>query len=580
MLRDIAVSILLVSFASAGNLLAKSKEPRKNEKNQSNTGEFTFRVPVDVVVVNATAQDEKGNPVRDLRKEDFRIYEDGQPQPIHTFSVETYTSRRQQVQADERNQNRPPGEPNQAEPGEARFISIVFDDIISPSFADLAKSVEAVKQFVREGMAPSDLVAMMSASGRYVNSFTGDRSEILDQLNTVHTKFNYSQPASFECPKLSSGEALEMSRNHLDPITMEALIQHTIVCAGFDRLTLPAAEVRSLALRELRYQAIRQNEEYQFRTRSLLHSLRQYLRSFKHFEGRKLLIFLSSGFIAGDVRYELQDVVTAALKSGVVMNAIDIRGLYTTIEAANEAGVRSPDSILRVAKTANRISEMSAQKEPLSQLANETGGMFVHNTNDLPSGLQQIVERNSINYVLSYASPAAPADGRYHSIKLEVLRPGVRLDYRKGYYSPKQETSFVRRKGQDILDALSAPGDLNEIPIELSYDCLRLEDGRFELGLVMQVQTERVPFLLEEERQQNLLHFLAAVFDANGQYIDGLEKALELKLTETSYRSFKSHGFSSKAQFKLPPGHYKIKVVVRESVQSKMGSVSKEIHIP
>jgi VWFA-related protein len=283
---------------------AQAKRPSQSERNPSN--EFTFRVPVDVVVVNATAVDAQGKSVPDLRKEDFRIFEDGRPQPIHTFSVESYTSRRQQLRASDR-QNQPVTEVTQTEAGDTRFISIVFDDVVTPSFGDLSRSVEAVKQFVRESVSPADRVAIMSASGRYMGSFSGNRQEILGQLNSATTKFNYNQPVGFDCPKLSPSEALEISRNHLDPVTMEAFIQNTISCARYDRL--PPAEAKALAMRELRYQAIRQNEEYQFRTRSLLHSLRQYLRSFKQFEGRKLLILLSSGFTAGDVRYELQVVV-------------------------------------------------------------------------------------------------------------------------------------------------------------------------------------------------------------------------------------------------------------------------------
>ena len=77
MLREIAASILLVWLIPPGNLLSESKRPQKIEKKPANTGEFTFRVPVDVVVVNATARDGKDNPVSDLRKEEFRIYEDG-----------------------------------------------------------------------------------------------------------------------------------------------------------------------------------------------------------------------------------------------------------------------------------------------------------------------------------------------------------------------------------------------------------------------------------------------------------------------------------------------------------------------
>ncbi len=573
--------ILLICLVSSLALLAKGKQRHESEKKETHAGEFTFRVPVDVVVVNASARDEKGQPVADLRKEDFRVYEDGQMQPIHTFSLESYNS---QATAGGVPGETPPDrssiDAGQTGSPQTRFITIVFDDVVTPSFGDLMRSVEAAGRFIREDIAPSDLVAIMTASGRYAGSFSGNRQEILEQLHAAASKFNYSRASTAQCPNLSDSEALKISRNQLDPVTFEEFVQHTIRCAGFDRLQSPPEQIRALAVRELKFQAIRQNEEYQSRTRSLLHSLRQYLRSLNHFEGSKFLIFLSGGFSSGDVRYEIQDVVTTALKSGVTMNAIDIRGLYTTIDPANEAGLRSPISELHVAKAAHRITDMSMQKEPLFQLANETGGTFVDSTNDLSSGLRQIITHSSANYVISYASPAAPADGKYHSIKVEVLRPGVKLDYRRGYYSPKQQASYVTRKSEDILDALSAPGDLNEIPVDFSYDSLRLEDGRFELSLVMKVQAESLPFLFEDERQQNLLHFLLAVFDENGKYVDGIEKALELKLTQPNYQSFKSHGFASKAEFKLAPGRYRIKAVVRESVQAKMGSLSKTIEIP
>lgn len=575
MLLQITCSILFVLLAVSGSLLAK--EPPRREQKESETGEFTFRVPVDVVVVNATATDKQGKPIKDLRREDFRVYEDGKLQAIHTFSVESSGLISQPAETAERRQRDSLSQPEPAESQETRYITIVFDDVVAPSFGDLQRSAEAVKRFVKD-VGPADRVALMTASGSYAGSFSGNRQEILDQLTAAASKFNYAQPAGSECPKLSFGEALDVSRNRIDPITMEALVEYTIGCAAY--LSRSREEARSLALRELRYQAILQNEEYQSRTRSLLQSLRQYVRPFSHFEGRKLLIFLSAGFVSEDVRYELQDVVMTALRSGVVMNTIDIRGLYTTIDSAREPGLRSADSVLQVAKTANRISEMSRQKGPLFQLANETGGAFVQDTNDLEAGLRQIVARNSTNYILSYASPASPADGRYHIIKLEVLRPGVRLDYRKGYYSPKQPSTFAKRKTEDIRDALSSPGELNEIPIEFSYDCLRLDDGRFELSLVIRVQADRLPFQLEDERQKNLLHFLLAVFDENGRYVDGLEKALELKLTEPNYQSFKSHGFSSKAEFTVPAGRYQIKAVVRESVHSKMGSLTKKIQVP
>ncbi len=54
------------------------------------TSQPTFRVPVNVVVVNATVTDKERNPVTDLKEDDFKIYEDGKLQTINTFAQESY----------------------------------------------------------------------------------------------------------------------------------------------------------------------------------------------------------------------------------------------------------------------------------------------------------------------------------------------------------------------------------------------------------------------------------------------------------------------------------------------------------
>jgi hypothetical protein len=69
-------------------------------------------------------------------------------------------------------------------------------------------------------------------------------------------------------------------------------------------------------------------------------------------------------------------------------------------------------------------------------------------------------------------------------------------------------------------------------------------------------------------------------FDENDRYVDGLEKAMDLNLSDPSYAALRNFGFTSKVDIKVPPGRYKIKAVVRESVHSKMGSINKTIEVP
>jgi hypothetical protein len=172
-------------------------------------------------------------------------------------------------------------------------------------------------------------------------------------------------------------------------------------------------------------------------------------------------------------------------------------------------------------------------------------------------------------YVLTYASPAQQSDGRYHTIRLEISRPGLVLSYRQGYYSPREQLTFERRKKEDILEALREPGNLNEIPISCPYNYYQLDDSHYEVALLAQVGIRRVRFLGEDSRHKNLISLVVAVFDETDRYVDGLERSVGFNLGESSYSSLLAHDFAIKVELRLPLGRYKVKVVVREGVQGK-----------
>jgi hypothetical protein len=226
------------------------------------------------------------------------------------------------------------------------------------------------------------------------------------------------------------------------------------------------------------------------------------------------------------------------------------------------------------------MDDMSAQEAPLAQMANETGGLFFHNSNDIYAGIRKIAHRHSTYYVLTYAMPSQKSDGRYHKIKLEVSRPGLELSYRKGYYAPKEELTFERRKKEDIQEALRAPGNLNEIPIGLAYNYYQEDASTYALALAANVSIRGLHFLDENSRRKNLINLVVAAFDEMDHYIDGIEKSIDFRLTEASYANILTYGINSKVEFKLPMGRYKIKAVVRDGAEGKMGSASRIVEIP
>jgi hypothetical protein len=306
-----------------------------------------------------------------------------------------------------------------------------------------------------------------------------------------------------------------------------------------------------------------------------------HLRVLKHFDAAKSLILFSDGFLSQGVShltYQLQDVVEQALSSGVILNAVDVRGLYTSLTTAEERPSTSASN--SAYKQMLHLEDQAAQEAPLAQMAHETGGLFFHNNNDMHEGLRRIAHRNSFYYVLTYAMPSKQADGRYHQIKVDLARPGTEISYRKGYYAPKEELTFERRKKEDIMDAIRSPGNLNEIPIALAYNYYQEDSSSYVLALSTNISIRRLHFLEENSRRKNLINIVVAAFDEMDRYVDGIDKAIDFKLVDESYLNLLKYGINSKIELKLPMGRYKIKAIVRESVEGKMGSATRTVEIP
>jgi VWFA-related protein len=566
------IALLLLLFGSS--LLYSQSNGSSQEAPDKD--QPTFKVPVNVITVNATVSDSMGNPVKDLTQNDFSIYDDGELQTIQTFAMELH----EPAQSGGPTLRKPEGHsPSAAEPSSPppRMTSIFIDDITADSNDRYYAIAEAVEKFIANDMGPEDQVAIFSGSGKLRFLFSNDKQMLLDELANVLYQLNMNTLTREECPEITDLQAQMIVNRRQEDVYLELAVQEAMSCMSLPAETEPEL-ARDMAEKLAFMAASRQYEESEYRSRTLLQTLRQHIRSLRHFEGTKSVVLFSDGFLFEDVVFELQDVVDQALYSGVIVNTVDDRGLFTYIPPA---GTASP-SIASVLMHRQQLYQENqwAQETPLSQLASDTGGLFHHNSNDLYEGLQKISNRHAVSYVLTYARPNLKPDGRYHRIKLEVLRPGLKLSYRKGYYAPKEELTFERRKKEDILEALQAPGNLNEIPISLGYNYYQEDDSIYNISFLATIKIRGLHFLNENSRHRNIINLVVAAFDEYDNFIKGLEKSIDFRLTEASYTSLLNNDLTAKVEFGLPLGRYKIKAVVREGSQGKMGSITKGIEIP
>ena len=83
---------------AASEASAKAQSDTKSEISTQDTG-TTFKLRVNLVQVHVTVRDAKGDPIPNLKREDFQVFDQGKLQPITVFAVESRESRREKALA-------------------------------------------------------------------------------------------------------------------------------------------------------------------------------------------------------------------------------------------------------------------------------------------------------------------------------------------------------------------------------------------------------------------------------------------------------------------------------------------------
>src|SRR5262249_6113961 len=183
----------------------------------------------------------------------------------------------------------------------------------------------------------------------------------------------------------------------------------------------------------------------------------------------------------------VRHLVDLANRSSVVVYSIDAKGLQTLMPDASTSGVPRPEDYSRVAQ------ENFDSQEGLTYIARETGGMAFLNNNDLNFGIRKALDDGRSFYLLGFDPDNEKFDRKYHSIKLRVTRPGMRVRTRAGFIcrpdpgrqqgTPTQPAGPEARSRQ-ILGALFSPFGARDLSLQMTSFFFNAEkEGSFVRSL-------------------------------------------------------------------------------------------------
>jgi hypothetical protein len=228
-----------------------------------------------------------------------------------------------------------------------------------------------------------------------------------------------------------------------------------------------------------------------------------------------------------------------------------------------------------------QLNAYQRDADVLAEVAQGTGGVFFQNSNDYDEGFRKVGGLPEVSYVLMFSPASLKLDGRYHSLKVNLLHPEhLTLQARRGYFAPRRAEDPAEREKEDIQEAIYSADELSEIPVDVHTQFFKVNDREAKLSVLTHVDLRLMRFRKEEGRNLNKLKLVTVLFDRDGKYVTGTEKIVDFHLRDGSLQRLAGTGITSKSMFDVQPGTYMVRQVVREAEGGQISGLNRAVEIP
>jgi VWFA-related protein len=547
-LQQMAAALLAATLLFSS--VAAQTPAQQPQSSKENPGLYKMRIESELVLVNVVARDKQGKPITDLKQSDFTLLEDGKPQRIASFDFENLDTKPLSASAGPAQQttNGPvtPAKPILTAKDADQALSnkrviVLFFDLSSMAPDETERAMQAARKYVQTKMTSADLIAIvtLASSLRLDQDFTGDQAQLLRVLN----RFSHSEGQGMDNGSTGDADGIEESGNAYTPD---------------------------------------ETEYNQFNTDRKLQALQSISQMLGKFNQKKSLIYFSSGVTQTGIENQaaLRGAINTAVKANVAIYTLDARGL----EAQPPGGSAATASLRGTAMYSgaavqNSLDANFASQETLTTLSGDTGGKAFLDTNDLGQVFDRVQKDTSAYYVLGYKSSSPLRDGKYRRIQVKVNRPGLNLEFRKGYYAPKDFQHFnTEDKQQQMEDELNSELPNTDVAVYMAASYFRMDDRRFYVPVALVVPGSQIPFTKGGDKDKASLDILGEVLDELKRPVGSVRETVKLSLDAAQEVRRKNVQYST--GFMLMTGKYHFKFVVRENQSGRLGSFETDFVVP
>jgi VWFA-related protein len=538
-----------------------------------------------------------GAPVTGLKKEHFRVFENGKEQKIAVF--EDIQASSSPVAINPRHQPELQQFSNmQVDQNEAKRLVVVVIDTINTSLSDRAYARQELVKYLSSGIdngALVSLVALGRGRVRIIHDFTS-RPEVLAAALDKALGNKNSGAYTADLPP-SDAKVFESEANRISNFLVDGRFGGVPFGPAYGKGSGQATQGISKRLK----------------IRETLDGLNLIAQAYAGIPGRKALIWATGGFpfqIDGSTMLLSQDeprkpsqiekdsvddwstimpyyeqTWRAMNNANFAVYPIDLMGLVTTNIGAEEHGdTKNVRSVSRQVERRETVNE--DRLATFGTFADMTGGRAYYNSNDLARGFKQATADSASYYMLAYYVDQNTVKYKGKSwrklkVKVDVSDTDVRT--RSGYFLNDGKDTEVK---DEIELALSSPLDFTGLPVTVRW----LEQSAApEQKSVPQTQSPSAPkkkvnfeillpptaSIVDSASDNHVsLKVVASARASDATEVNGISQTINGNLEPETVEKVRTAGFTFKSDMVLPPGYYSVRFVVRDNLSGRTGSVA------
>lgn len=509
-----------------------------------------IRVTVQLVQVSLIAHKRGGEPVTDLTKEDFEIFDNGSQQAIRLFAVEKqHTSSVVRASLPENTFSNRISYGVETVPG----VTVVLFDVLNTGFVDQAYAKKQLISVLHQ-IQPGVLICVyvLAREITVLHDFTDNPSQLESVLARLEGR---------ESREVAGAEVNLRERAGDFNVQRGQFSEGEKFLNGAERVAQDYFNVDRAMITLNAFEAIANHLATQ--------------------PGRKTLVWISGSFPftlgvsekdfenfatdspnreRGSFKVPFERTMRAINNADVAIYPVDARGLLpsTDYDAAGRFSEHGKENY------------RPANLDTMENLANKSGGRAFFNTNDLREAINTALEDGRVTYTLGFY-PSSGFDDKFHTLKVQVHRSGVTLRYRLGYFARSQSPGDSESKTM-LKRALSNPVDAAAIGLTVKLERSQTKNEGWRL--ITSVDSNDLGVDQQGEKWVGHLQIVYSVQTETGKELAGVLDNVNLDLKTEVWREIAAKGLPLRKEFSPPPDASKVRIAVLDLATGRTGSIS------